>query len=137
MHKGDEAFLKKFIIVANKPVKVSLSKGLECHFCTYGKSKSQPFCDGSHQQFSNDQVGKKEPEIASDESLLPKPRSTYEEPTLVLLHQLVEEGLYKLIHSLSYGLKPIQARRTAYVQIVALFASTWIEILTIFIDFGM
>ena len=36
------------VISDNKPVKVSLSKGQEYHFCTCGKSKSQPFCDGSH-----------------------------------------------------------------------------------------
>mgnify|MGYP001817833900 CR=1 FL=1 len=36
------------IIADNKPVKVTLSKGDEYHFCTCGRSKSQPFCDGSH-----------------------------------------------------------------------------------------
>ena len=36
------------VIADNKPVKVSLSKGDEYHFCTCGRSKSQPFCDGSH-----------------------------------------------------------------------------------------
>lgn len=36
------------VIAGNKPVKVSLSKGQEYHFCTCGRSKSQPFCDGSH-----------------------------------------------------------------------------------------
>jgi glutamate synthase domain-containing protein 2/CDGSH-type Zn-finger protein len=36
------------IIADNKPVKVSLSKGQEYHFCTCGRSRSQPFCDGSH-----------------------------------------------------------------------------------------
>ena len=36
------------IIANNKPAKVSLSKGQEYHFCTCGRSKSQPFCDGSH-----------------------------------------------------------------------------------------
>ncbi|NRB37434.1 MAG: CDGSH iron-sulfur domain-containing protein [Pseudomonadales bacterium] len=36
------------IIADNKPVKVSLAKGQEYHFCTCGKSKSQPFCDGAH-----------------------------------------------------------------------------------------
>lgn len=35
-------------IADNKPVKVNLSKGQEYHFCTCGKSRSQPFCDGSH-----------------------------------------------------------------------------------------
>lgn len=37
------------IIADNKPVKVNLSKGQEYHFCTCGRSKSQPFCDGSHE----------------------------------------------------------------------------------------
>jgi len=36
------------IIAGNKPVKVNLSKGQEYHFCTCGRSRSQPFCDGSH-----------------------------------------------------------------------------------------
>ena len=36
------------VIADNKPAKVSLSKGQEYHFCTCGRSKSQPFCDGSH-----------------------------------------------------------------------------------------
>ena len=36
------------IVTDNKPVKVSLAKGQEYHFCTCGRSKSQPFCDGSH-----------------------------------------------------------------------------------------
>lgn len=40
--------MSKPIIADNKPVKVSLAKGQEYHFCTCGQSKSQPFCDGSH-----------------------------------------------------------------------------------------
>ena len=36
------------IIADNKPAKVSLSKGEEYYFCTCGRSKGQPFCDGSH-----------------------------------------------------------------------------------------
>ncbi|MEH6649867.1 MAG: glutamate synthase-related protein [Motiliproteus sp.] len=40
--------MKNPMIADNKPVKVELSKGLEYHFCTCGRSKSQPFCDGSH-----------------------------------------------------------------------------------------
>jgi len=36
------------VIADNKPVKVNLSRGQEYHFCTCGRSKSQPFCDGSH-----------------------------------------------------------------------------------------
>ena len=40
--------MTKPIIADNKPVKVTLSKGQEYHFCTCGRSRSQPFCDGSH-----------------------------------------------------------------------------------------
>lgn len=36
------------IIADNKPIKVNLSKGQEYYFCTCGRSKDQPFCDGSH-----------------------------------------------------------------------------------------
>lgn len=40
--------MKNPVIADNKPAKVTLTKGQEYHFCTCGKSKSQPFCDGSH-----------------------------------------------------------------------------------------
>jgi len=40
--------MSKPIIADNKPVKVNLSKGQEYHFCACGRSKNQPFCDGSH-----------------------------------------------------------------------------------------
>jgi len=36
------------IIAGIKPIKVKLIKGQEYHFCTCGRSNSQPFCDGSH-----------------------------------------------------------------------------------------
>jgi len=36
------------VVADNKPVKVNLTKGQEYHFCTCGRSRSQPFCDGSH-----------------------------------------------------------------------------------------
>jgi len=40
--------MDKPVIADNKPIKVELGKGQEYHFCTCGRSKSQPFCDGSH-----------------------------------------------------------------------------------------
>lgn len=36
------------IIADNKPVNVNLTKGEEYYFCACGRSKDQPFCDGSH-----------------------------------------------------------------------------------------
>ena len=34
------------------PYKVPMEKGQEYYFCTCGKSKNQPFCDGSHKDTS-------------------------------------------------------------------------------------
>lgn len=36
------------IIAENKPLKVTLEKGNKYYFSTCGKSRNQPFCDGSH-----------------------------------------------------------------------------------------
>ncbi|MEZ5540573.1 MAG: glutamate synthase-related protein [Pseudomonadota bacterium] len=40
--------MKHPIVAANKPVMVELEQGLEYHFCVCGRSRKQPFCDGSH-----------------------------------------------------------------------------------------
>ncbi len=40
--------MNKPIVAAKSPVSVELDKGKEYYFCTCGKSKNQPFCDGSH-----------------------------------------------------------------------------------------
>ncbi len=36
------------IISDNRPNRVVLEKGKEYYFCACGRSKTQPFCDGSH-----------------------------------------------------------------------------------------
>ena len=36
------------IVAANSPKSVELESGKEYHFCRCGRSKGQPFCDGSH-----------------------------------------------------------------------------------------
>lgn len=40
--------MKHPIIAANSPIPVELEKGKEYYFCRCGRSKNQPFCDGSH-----------------------------------------------------------------------------------------
>ncbi|GLX79462.1 glutamate synthase [Thalassotalea insulae] len=40
--------MNKPIIAAVAPKKVSLEQGQEYYFCACGRSKNQPFCDGSH-----------------------------------------------------------------------------------------
>ncbi|GLQ75680.1 glutamate synthase-related protein [Vibrio penaeicida] len=40
--------MSKPVVADNKPVKVDLKKGDDYYFCACGRSKSQPFCDGSH-----------------------------------------------------------------------------------------
>ena len=37
------------IIADNKPAKIALEKDKKYYFCACGKSRKQPFCDGSHQ----------------------------------------------------------------------------------------
>lgn len=36
------------VIAANSPTKVDLEEGKSYHWCRCGRSRSQPFCDGSH-----------------------------------------------------------------------------------------
>ncbi|HID37864.1 MAG TPA: glutamate synthase [Ghiorsea sp.] len=40
--------MDKPVVADNKPAKVNLKKGETYHFCACGRSKNQPFCDGSH-----------------------------------------------------------------------------------------
>ena len=40
--------MEKPMIADNSPVKTSLEEGKAYAYCTCGRSKSQPFCDGNH-----------------------------------------------------------------------------------------
>ena len=40
---------KAAVVAANAPIGVEVVKGETYYWCTCGKSKNQPWCDGSHQ----------------------------------------------------------------------------------------
>ncbi|DAB41396.1 MAG TPA: hypothetical protein CFH81_00665 [Sulfurovum sp. UBA12169] len=40
--------MEKPMIADVQPIKTSLKEGEEYYFCTCGRAKTQPFCDGSH-----------------------------------------------------------------------------------------
>jgi len=44
----DEVAEDQVVIAAHMPKKVSLKAGESYYYCTCGRSKNQPFCDGSH-----------------------------------------------------------------------------------------
>ena len=41
---------KEPVVVAKEPVRVELTEGQTYFWCSCGRSKSQPFCDGSHKE---------------------------------------------------------------------------------------
>lgn len=41
--------MEKPMIADNNPIKTSLEVGKEYMYCACGRSKTQPFCDGSHE----------------------------------------------------------------------------------------
>ncbi|HEX7386230.1 MAG TPA: CDGSH iron-sulfur domain-containing protein [Castellaniella sp.] len=40
--------MAKSVVAMNSPIDVDLVEGQEYHWCRCGRSKHQPFCDGSH-----------------------------------------------------------------------------------------
>ena len=46
--KKEPALKEEPVAAQNKPYTVTLKKGETYYYCTCGRSKSQPFCDGSH-----------------------------------------------------------------------------------------
>ena len=62
--------------------------------------KRPPYCDGSHSQFSGDDVGNEGPGVdkKGDSDSAPEATETPEEPTVVLIHQLAKDGLSKFGH---------------------------------------
>ncbi len=82
-----------------KPMSFVAEKDEEAYLCRCKQTSNAPFCDGTHNQFTSDQVGHEAPETKKKEkSDKPEAASTQEEPTLEFIHQLAREGLSKLGH---------------------------------------
>jgi len=119
--------MSKPTIADKKPIAVELQQGEEYYWCACGRSKSQPFCDGSHrgtdftpQSFKATETGeawlcmckhsKNPPYCDGTHATLPvddlqeniqvssSSDSTPEEPTLKRIHQMAENGLEKTGH---------------------------------------
>ncbi len=118
--------MKKPIIAGRKPFTVKLEQGDEYYWCSCGRSKNQPFCDGSHRgteftpkPFKPTETGEawlcmckhtNNPPFCdgSHSKLTTEPAetiedsapqdSTPEEPTLKRIHQMAENGLDQTGH---------------------------------------
>lgn len=118
--------MKKPIIAARQPLGIELKQGEEYHWCACGRSRNQPFCDGSHRgteftpkTFKATESGKAwlcmckhtsnppycdgtHAKLAADQTdATPAPTqqgSTPEEPTLQRIHQMAEHGLAQTGH---------------------------------------
>jgi len=42
--------MSKPVVASLRPIRVELKKGEQYFWCTCGKSKKQPFCDGTHRE---------------------------------------------------------------------------------------
>lgn len=83
-HKGTEF----------KPLAFVAEKDGDAYLCVCKHTANAPYCDGSHKQFSAEQVGTLGPgRDTTDDSSMPEPSNTREEPQLEYIHQLAREGL--------------------------------------------
>jgi len=66
------------------------------YLCQCKQTRNPPYCDGSHKNLQSTDVGRAMAPAASGTSLKAKP--TPEEPTVVYIHDLAENGLSKVGH---------------------------------------
>ena len=68
------------------------------YLCACKHTGNAPFCDGTHKQFTAEDVGHEGPGKQPAKNQQPEPVPTPEEPHVAFIHQLAREGLSKLGH---------------------------------------
>ncbi len=81
-----------------KPLEFTAPEEGKAWLCACKQTATPPYCDGSHKRFSDKQVGTQGPDVKSADTAMPTVRTTAEEPTVVLIHQLAKDGLKKFGH---------------------------------------
>ncbi len=81
-----------------KPRAFTAEKDEEAFLCQCKHTGNTPYCDGTHKQFDSDDRGKEGPGVKPSSTNAPIAKSTIEEPTVELIHQLAREGLKVMGH---------------------------------------
>jgi methylamine---glutamate N-methyltransferase subunit C len=77
-----------------EPLAFTAKSDGEAYLCQCKQTRNPPYCDGSHKNLSAEQVGK--PLARQGDNL--RVQATPEEPTVVYIHELAENGLSKVGH---------------------------------------
>lgn len=85
-HRGTDLVPKSF----------TADTGGEAYLCLCKQTRNPPYCDGSHKSLGSADKGQAHTPAQSGDEL--KPQATPEEPTVLYIHDLAENGLSKVGH---------------------------------------
>ena len=70
-----------------------MEEDTDAWLCACKHTHNAPYCDVTHQTFSDDRVGHEGPGVRKNEDAAPEPKATAEEPAVELIHHLARQGL--------------------------------------------
>ena len=86
-------------VLSSNPKAFKAEQDGEAYLCMCKHTNNPPFCDGSHKQFAQEQIGQEGPGVQIQAAAAaPKAIATTEEPTVAFIHQLAREGLSTMGH---------------------------------------